>query len=177
MRWTIDPHHSLIGFSVKHLAIATVRGRFRNFTATAETDDRNNLVSVEATIDATTIDTNDERRDAHLRSADFFDVENHPVLTFKSTQIEKSGSGYRIRGDLTMRGVTKPTTIDVNVSDAVKDPWGNTRTGVDFSGRVNRTQWGLNWNQALELGGVLVSEEVRLDGEVQMVAEQVAVAA
>ena len=178
MEWKIDTSHSQIEFAVKHMAISTVRGKFRSFDATVETTDRGELTHVDATIDARTIDTNIEQRDAHLRSADFFDVDNHPTITFRSTTVEKhGGSSYRVSGDLTMRGVTRPVTLEVELAPHVKDPWGNRRAAAEAHGTINRRDWGLNWNQALEMGGVLVSEQVKFHIEVQAVAQQQAAVA
>jgi polyisoprenoid-binding protein YceI len=178
MEWKIDTSHSQIEFSVKHMAISTVRGKFRAFDATVETTEQGQLRSLHATIDARTIDTNMEQRDAHLRSADFFDTDNFPTITFRSTQVEKRGrDGYRVTGDLSMRGVTRPATFDVEVAPQVKDPWGNTRVAAEAHGTVNRKEWGLNWNQALEMGGVLVSEQVKFNIEVQAVAQKLAAVA
>ena len=178
MDWKIDTAHSQIEFSVKHMAISTVRGKFRSFDATVQTTERGELTHVDATIDASSIDTNIEQRDAHLRSADFFDVDNHPKITFRSTRIEKrDGSSYRVTGDLAMRGVTRPVTFEVELATQVKDPWGNRRAAAEAHGTINRRDWGLNWNQALERGGVLVSEQVKFHIEVQAVAQQQAAVA
>jgi len=178
MHWTIDPSHSRIEFSVKHMAITTVRGHFRSFTFDANTDDAGNLVSLAASIDATSIDTNVEQRDAHLRSADFLDVANHPTVTFRSTRIQRrSADEYDVQGDLTIRGVTKPARFSMTRSPVVRDPWGNQRAGVEGAGKLHRKDWGLNWNQALEFGGVLVGDEVKFTIEVEAVAQKVAAVA
>ena len=168
-KWAIDPAHSEVQFKVKHLMISTVTGSFRQFGAEAELegDDLSNA-QVSFWADTASIFTNDEKRDAHLRSPDFFDSEQFPKLTFTSTRIEGSGSNWKVTGDLTIKGVTKPVTLDVEWSGQAKDPWGNTKAGLNLSGKIDRKEWGLTWNAALETGGVLVSEEVRILCEVQL---------
>lgn len=168
-KWAIDPAHSEVQFKVKHLMISTVTGSFKQFGAEAELegDDLTNA-QVSFWADTASIFTNDEKRDAHLRSPDFFDSEQFPKLTFTSTRIEGSGSNWKVTGDLTIKGVTKPVTLDVEWSGQAKDPWGNTKAGLNLSGKIDRKEWGLTWNAALETGGVLVSEEVRILCEVQL---------
>lgn len=168
-KWAIDPAHSEVQFKVKHLMISTVTGSFKQFGAEAEleSDDLTNA-QVSFWADTASIFTNDEKRDAHLRSPDFFDSEQFPKLTFTSTRIEGSGSNWKVTGDLTIKGVTKPVTLDVEWSGQAKDPWGNTKAGLNLSGKIDRKEWGLTWNAALETGGVLVSEEVRILCEVQL---------
>jgi polyisoprenoid-binding protein YceI len=169
--WNIDTSHSSIDFKVKHMAIASVKGNFKTFSGTIQTNN-GELSSVEATIDASSISTNDEKRDGHLKSPDFFDVANTPSITFKSTKLEKvSDNEYSITGDLTMRGVTKPVTFTAEVGAPVKDPWGLTRAAANIRGKLNRKDWGLNWNQVLELGALLVGEEVIFDFDVQAVTQ------
>lgn len=178
MQWIIDAAHSHIEFSVKHLAITTVRGHFRNFTFEAQTDDSGNLKSLTASIDASSIDTNVDQRDEHLRSADFLDAANYPTLTFRSTRIErKSSDDYVVHGELTIRGISKPASFQMTRSQVVRDPWGNLRAGVEGAGKLNRKDWGLNWNQALEFGGVLVADEVKFTVEAQAVALKAAAVA
>lgn len=171
MKWNIDPSHSTAEFTVRHMMITNVRGRFGKLEGTVEYDPQHpELSKFEATIDATSIDTRDEKRDAHLRSADFFDVEKNPKITFKSTSIKKTGDGFEALGDLTMHGVTKQVTLEIEGPTAeAKDPWGNTRIGASAHGKVNRKDWGLNWNAALEAGGVLVGETVKISLEVSLV--------
>ena len=168
-KWAIDPAHSEVQFKVKHLMISTVTGSFKQFGAEAELegDDLTNA-QVSFWADTASIFTNDEKRDAHLRSPDFFDSEQFPKLTFSSTRIEGSGSNWKVTGDLTIKGVTKPVTLDVEWSGQAKDPWGNTKAGLNLSGKIDRKEWGLTWNAALETGGVLVSDEVRILCEVQL---------
>jgi polyisoprenoid-binding protein YceI len=169
MQWNLDTTHTQVGFSVKHMAISTVRGRFTKFNGTGETNDAGQLVTASFTIDAASIDTNQEQRDAHLRSADFFDAEQFPTLTFKSTSITQHGTDITITGNFTMRGVTKPVTLKGETAPTVKDPWGMMRTALTLEGKLNRKEWGLNWNQALEFGGLMVSEEVKLSLELEAV--------
>ena len=168
-KWAIDPSHSEIQFKVKHLMITTVTGSFKEFNAEAELegDDLGNA-QVGFWANTASIFTNDEKRDAHLRSGDFFDSEKYPRLSFKSTNVEGSGSAWKVTGELTIKDVTKPVTLDVEWGGVAKDPWGNTKAGLNLSGKLDRKEWGLNWNAALEAGGVLVSDEVRILAEVQL---------
>lgn len=171
--WLLDPTHSEVNFKVKHLMIANVKGAFQKFNASIEavgTDFAN--ARVQATLDASSIFTNEENRDKHLRSADFFDVEQHPHLQFTGTRMEhKGGNDYTLTGDLTIKGITKPVKLDVEFGGKNTDPWGNEKLAFALSGRINRKDWGLNWNAALETGGVLVSDEVRIGAEVQFVKQ------
>jgi polyisoprenoid-binding protein YceI len=169
MLWTLDTTHTQVGFSVKHMAISTVRGRFTKFDGTGETDAGGQIVKAKFTIDAASIDTNQEQRDAHLRSADFFDTEQFPTIVFESTSITQTGSDITINGNFTMHGVTKGLTLKGETSPVVKDPWGMTRTALTLEGKLNRKDWGLTWNQALELGGLMVSEDVKLSIELEAV--------
>jgi polyisoprenoid-binding protein YceI len=172
MQWTLDATHTQVGFSVKHMAISTVRGRFTTFDGSGETDANGTLTSARFTIDAASIDTNQEQRDAHLRSADFFETEKYPTITFDSTKITQDGTDIAITGDFTMHGVTKSITLKGETTPVVKDPWGMTRTGLTVEGKINRKDWGLAWNQALEFGGLMVSEDVKLSIELEVVAAQ-----
>jgi len=179
MKWNLDTTHSAADFAVKHLMISTVRGRFKKLTGSGETSEDGTLKSVEMTIDAASIDTNEPKRDDHLRSPDFFDVASYPAITFRSTSIRQNGSDIAIAGDLTIRGVTKPVTLKGDITGAVTDPWGNTRAGLEVSTKISRKEWGLLWNAVLETGGFAVGDEVRVSVEVEAVAmqEQVPVAA
>jgi len=179
MKWTLDASHSAAEFAVKHLMIATVRGRFKTFTGTGETGADGALTSVEVELDAASIDTNEAKRDAHLRSADFFDSEKFPKIIFRSSQIEQKGDSVTLNGTLSMHGVTKPVTLKGEFSAPVTDPWGNSRAALEVSAKINRKDWGLVWNVALEAGGLMVAEEVRISVEAQAVAakEEAAVAA
>lgn len=168
-KWAIDPSHSEVLFKVKHLMISTVTGSFREFGAEAELEG-DDLANARVSFWANTasVHTNDANRDKHLASPDFFGSEEFPKLTFTSTAIAKQGDGYAVTGDLTIKGVTKPMTLHAEWSGIAKDPWGNTKAGLNLSGKLDRKEWGLNWNAALEAGGVLVSDEVRILCEVQL---------
>ena len=169
--WTIDPDHSHVGFGVRHLAIATVRGRFRLFGGTVETDDDGTPHRIEATADAASIDTGVERRDAHLRSADFLDADAHPVLALASTRLVAEGAGRaRIEATLAMRGATHPVTLELRWHGPVTGTGGEARLVGEATGTIRRSQWGLTWNRAIEAGGMAVSDEVTLQFEVQAVA-------
>lgn len=168
--WTIDPAHSAVEFSVRHMMITTVRGRFAKVSGTLVLDEADVTRSkVEVEIDADSIDTREEKRDAHLRSADFFEVEKYPKLTFVSRRVERSGDGLKVTGDLTIRDTTKEVVLDVEDLGRVKDPWGGERASFSATGKLQRSDYGLTWNQALEAGGVLVSEDVKLMIEAQLV--------
>jgi polyisoprenoid-binding protein YceI len=169
--YTIDPTHSRFGFVARHAMVTKVRGTFNEFegSLTIDADDPTRS-SGRVTIQAASIDTRNEDRDAHLRSNDFFAMEQYPEITFESTSIESAGDDrYRVTGDLTIRGVTKPVTVDVEFTGAAIDPWDNTRVGFEGSTVVNRKDWGVNWNAALEAGGVLVSEKVTIEFEIAAV--------
>lgn len=181
MAWHIDPTHSEIQFSVRHMMIATVRGRFTQFTGSIEADEANpTAAQVHVQIDAASIDTGNEQRDAHLRSPDFLNAEQFPHIIFKSTRIEQvSENEGRLHGELTIRDVTKPVVMDVEHAGMAKSPWGVTSAGFSAQTKINRKEWGLNWNVALETGGWLVSEELKItiDVELMQQAEQVEVEA
>lgn len=169
-KWSIDPTHSEIGFKVKHMMFTNVSGTFGTYDAVITTEDDNfENANIEFSADISSINTNNADRDNHLKSADFFDAENHPKLTFKATLFTKKGDDYELIGDLSLRGVTKSVKLDAEFSGLMKDPWGNTKAGLNISGKINRKDWGLNWNSALEAGGVLVGEEVRLNIELQLI--------
>jgi polyisoprenoid-binding protein YceI len=169
MKWTLDTTHSAAEFAVKHLMISTVKGHFKTFTGNGETNADGTLKTAELTIDATSINTNVEARDNHLRSPDFFDAAQYPTITFKSTHIEQTGTDITITGDLSMHGVTKPVTLKGELTAAVTDPWGNQRTALAVTAKINRKDWGLHYNMALETGGWVVSEEVKLSVEFEAV--------
>jgi polyisoprenoid-binding protein YceI len=169
--YTVDTTHSEVGFSVRHMMFAKVRGQFKGWTATTAYDVADPTKSViHVDIDAASIDTREEKRDGHLRSGDFFDVAKFPKITFDSKRIERTGAkGYKLSGELTIRNATHPITLDVEETGGGKDPWGNERIGFSAKGSLSRSQWGLEWNQALEAGGVLVSDKVEIEVEVQVV--------
>jgi polyisoprenoid-binding protein YceI len=162
--WKFDSSHSTVGFSVPHLVVSSVDGRFKEVTAKVSlegTDLTKSQVSVE--INTASINTDDEKRDEHLRGTDFFDVKKFPKLTFKSTKITKSGAAYKLTGDLTIRDVTKSVTLDATLSPPVKTPWGNQARAAKITGKINRNDFGLKWNKTLEAGGLLVGEDVTLN--------------
>ena len=170
--WNIDPAHSAAEFKVRHMMIANVKGKFTSLSGVLkldESDYRNS--AVEASIPASSLTTGDDQRDGHLKSADFLDVERFPTLTFKSTGIDLAGGpDYTVAGELTVHGVTKTVTLSVeDVSEPAKDPWGNQRIGLTGSTKINRKDFGLTWNSALESGGVLVGEEVAITLDVQFI--------
>lgn len=170
-KWALDPTHSEILFKVKHLMISNVKGEFKSFSASIDGEDftKSNVL---LTIDASSIFTNNEQRDGHLKSGEFFDTENHKEITFKSTAFKSTGGqNYDLTGSLTMKGISKDVTLSVEFGGVNKDPWGNEKAGFSVSGKINRKDWGLNWNAALETGGVMVSEEVHLMAEVQFVKQ------
>jgi polyisoprenoid-binding protein YceI len=170
MVWKIDAAHSQLGFAVRHMMISTVRGKFAKFDADVQIDPASlSQARVTARIDAASIDTGDEKRDGHLRSADFLDVEKHPTIEFESTQVSQQDETLTVRGLLKIRGEAHPITLQGEVVGPGKDPWGNTKLGFSLSGDIDREQWGLTWNQALEAGGVLVAKKVKLELELQLV--------
>jgi len=169
--YTIDTSHSRLGFSARHAMVTTVRGSFSTFEGTAHIDTTNPAASTVAlTIDVSGVDTGSADRDGHLRSADFFDVENYPTMTFRSTQVEREdASTWLITGDLTIKDVTKPVTIEFDSTGSARDPFGNLRVGFEGATSINRKDWGLTWNAALETGGVLVSEKIKLEFDVSAI--------
>lgn len=168
--WNIDPSHSSVEAVARHLVVSKVRGRFGSFSGTVEIGENIVDSKVEVTIDAKTIDTGDEGRDEHLRSGDFLDVDNHGQITFVSTSVEHDkGSQYKIPGDLTIRGVTKPVVLDAEFLGLAPDPWGNTRAAFSASTEIDRESFDITWNQALETGGVLVSKKLTVDLDIQLV--------
>jgi polyisoprenoid-binding protein YceI len=172
MSWQIDPSHSEISFSVRHMMISTVRGRFDKFSGVVDLNEAHpELSMVEVQIETGSINTRDANRDGHLRSPDFFDAEHYPVATFKSTKVERVGDNQaRVTGDLTMRGVTKPVTLNVEYAGKAS-MWGRTSAGFSAETKFNRKDWGLNWNQTLESGGLLVGENVTIGIEVELVKQ------
>ena len=170
-KWNLDAAHSGINFSIRHLVVAKVRGRFATFSGTLELDPQDLTRSrVEATIEAASIDTGVQQRDDHLRSADFFDAATYPELRFRSKHIHKvSSDRYRLTGELTIRDVTREVALDVEYGGQAKDPWGNERVAFTAKTAIDRKDFGLSWNQALETGGVLVGERVDIELEVQAV--------
>ncbi len=170
-RWSFDLGHSSINFSVRHLMVSKVRGLFTKWTGSLEADEQKPAgARVEVQIDAASIDTKEPQRDGHLRSADFFDVEKYPHLGFKSTAVESAGDKrFKLKGDLTIRGTTRPVVIDVEYAGRAKDPWGGERAGFSAKTSIDRKDFGLTWNQALEMGGILVGDKVEVDLEIEAV--------
>lgn len=170
--WDLDPAHSHASFTIRHMVITNVRGEFQKVSGTVKLDEKDvSKSSVEATIDATSIDTRVPDRDKHLRSADFFDVEKFPTITFKSTKVQKAGKGLKVTGDLTMHGVTKPVVLDVEgPTAAIKDPWGKTRRGLAASTTINRRDFGLTWGKMVEAGPV-VGDQVKIEIESEIVQQ------
>lgn len=169
--WVIDPDHSHIGFKIRHMMVSNVRGDFGTFSGTVEIDEKNITRSTtQVNIDTASINTGVEKRDAHLRSADFFDVATFPTMTFNSKKVEKTADGIKVTGDLTLHGVTRDVVLNVEgPTNAFKDPWGNTRRGATATTTINRKDFGLNWNSVIESGGLLVGEEVTIILEVELI--------
>jgi polyisoprenoid-binding protein YceI len=170
-KWVIDPAHSEIAFKVKHLMITNVKGIFTEYNASIYTTDEDfTTAEVDFWMDPESVTTNDEKRDGHLKSADFFDIANHKEITFTSNTIEKiDGDGsYELWGDLTIKGISKKIKLDVEFGGVIKDPWGAEKAGFTINGKINRKDWGLNWNTALEAGGLLVGDTVNISCEVEL---------
>jgi polyisoprenoid-binding protein YceI len=167
-RWDLDPDHSIIEFRVAHMVVSKTAGRFMDYSGVVEMDaEAHQFKTIEATINTGSVNTNHEKRDAHLRNADFFDVEKFPTMTYKMKSYKKTGEGYMALGDLTLHGVTKEITLVGTFNGVSKDPWGNTRAGFTAEGKVNRKDFGMIWNKTLDTGGFVVGDEVniRLDIE------------
>ena len=164
-KWNLDPAHSEITFKVRHMMISNVKGEFKNFNVDLESaDDEFKNVKANATIDTASISTNNTDRDNHLKSAEFFNAEAHPQITFETDSLNED-----VTGNLTINGVTKPVKLEVDFGGINVDPWGQTKAGFSFEGKIKRSDFGLNWNAALEAGGVMVSDEVKIAGELQFV--------
>ena len=164
-KWNLDPAHSEITFKVRHMMISNVKGEFKNFNVDLESEDENfRNVKASASIDTSSISTNNTDRDNHLKSAEFFNAEAHPQITFETDSLNEE-----VTGNLTINGVTKPVKLDVDFGGINVDPWGQTKAGFSFEGKIKRSDFGLNWNAALEAGGVMVSDEVKIAGELQFV--------
>jgi polyisoprenoid-binding protein YceI len=170
--WKLDPNHTVIGAVARHLMVTKVRGKFDSFQGAIHIGDTPEASSAELEIDAATIDTGVQQRDDHLRSADFLDVEHHPKITFASTDVKRTGdSALQVTGDLTIRGLTRPVTLNVTFEGVSPDPWGGMRAGFTIAGELRRDDWDMSWNVPLETGGVLVSKTVDLEIEAQAVKE------
>ncbi len=174
VKWVVDTAHSEIQFKVKHLMITTVTGYFETFHIEAETTDDqfSDATSVVFTADVNSINTNNQQRDTHLKSADFFDAENHGEIRFEGRKYEKVGEDqYKLHGDLSIRGITKPVTVNVEFGGIVVDPYGQTKAGFTVSGKISRKEFGLTWNAVTEAGSVVVSDEIKLQAEIQLVKQ------
>lgn len=171
--WVLDPTHSELTFKVKHLMISSVKGEFRNFNATIQSSGYDfSKASVTANIQSDSVFTNNDDRDGHLKSPDFFDSATYKELSFHGTSLNKlDDENYQLKGNLTIKGVSKEVALDVEFGGVNKDPWGNEKAGFSLSGKINRKDFGLNWNAALEAGGVLVSDDVKINGELQFVKQ------
>ena len=168
--YTIDPAHTRLGFSARHAMVATVRGQFTEFTGTAHVDTADPASSkVEVSIVANSINTGQQQRDDHLRSGDFFESEQYPDITFSSTDVSRDGDDWTITGDLTIKGVTHSVAVPFEFTGSAQDPFGNTRIGFEGAATINRKDWGLSWNAALETGGVLVSEKIKLEFDISAI--------
>lgn len=178
-KWVADPMHSELGFKIKHLMISNVSGGFRDFKIAMETQgDDFKTASIQLTADIKSVDTKNAQRDGHLLGADFFDAEKYPTLNFASTAIVHEGSdAYKVKGDLTLKGITLPVELKVEYSGVTKDPWGSERAGFTVEGRIRRTDFGLTFNSILDNGGVGLGEEVRIFAELQLVKQAVSIAA
>lgn len=174
MSWQLDPVHTHIGFSVKHMMVSTVRGQFKQYRGTLNIDPADFAKSTfEGEIDVASIETGNSQRDDHLRTSDFFDAPNHPKITFKSTAIQPKGDGeFVVHGDITIRGVTQAIALDVEFHGTSKNPWGKTVAGLSAKGTVNRKDFGVSYNALLEAGGVAVGEKVKIEIEVEVVADE-----
>jgi polyisoprenoid-binding protein YceI len=169
--YAIDASHSHVGFKVRHLVVGKTRGRFAEVDATLTVADDPLASSVEVSVPLASVDTRDAGRDEHLRSADFFDVANHPTMTFRSTGVREGENGYLVDGELTVRGITRPLTLDVSFDGSAQDPWGGERLAFTARGSLDREAFGLTWNQALETGGVLVGKKVEIEIEAEFVKQ------
>ena len=178
-KWVLDPTHSELGFKIKHLMISSVSGSLKSFQAEVETNGEDfSTAQISLSADMASISTNNDLRDAHLRNSDFFEVEKYPELKFTSTRLEKTDSDtFTLFGNLTIKGVTRPVKLNVEFNGVTKDPWGGERAGFVVTGKINRSEWGVNFNSVLESGGVALSEEVRIFSELQLVKQAVSIAA
>jgi polyisoprenoid-binding protein YceI len=169
-KWVIDPTHSKVGFKVKHLMISNVQGNFKEFDGAVATEGDNfSTAQISFSLNSASIDTEMTDRDAHLKSPDFFDAEKYPTINFSGKELKDLGDDlYELTGDLTIKDVTKPVTLSVEYGGIMADPWGNVKAGFSITGKINRKSFGLNWNAALEAGGVLVGEDVKISGDIEL---------
>jgi len=167
--WTVDTSHSHVGFKVRHMSVSWVRGNFSEFSGTATTDESGQLTAIQGTVGASSVDTKDTKRDEHLRGADFFDVAKHAEMSFESTKVVKAASGLVVTGKLTIHGVTKVVDLQATeIPPAITDPWGKVKTGTTLTGVINRQDYGITWNKALDTGGLVVGDEVHLTIELEL---------
>jgi len=178
-KWVIDPTHSEIGFKIRHLMITNVSGKFDQFEAEVKTENEDFATAkIQATIKTASVNTSNLQRDEHLRNSDFFEVENHPDILFTSSKAERiDNENFTLYGHLTLKGITKPVKLKVEYNGITKDPWGGQRAGFVVTGKINRNEFGLAFNAALETGGVVLGDEVKIHSEIQLVKQAVAVAA
>jgi polyisoprenoid-binding protein YceI len=172
-KWSLDPTHSMLGFKVKHLMITNVSGSFKNFNVSVETNGTDfSTAAIQLKAEISSIDTNNAQRDGHLRSSDFFETEKFPEMIFESTKVEKvDEENYHVFGNLTLKGVTKPVKLNVEYGGLTKDPWGGERAGFVISGKINRADWGINFNAVLETGNLMLAEEVKINSEIQLIKQ------
>lgn len=172
-KWGLDPTHSEIAFKIRHLMVSNVSGNFGTFTASAETEEEDfSTAKISFSTEVASINTGNEQRDGHLQSADFFDAAAYPAISFESTSIEKNGEGaFKLHGHLTVKDVTKPVTLDVELGGIANDPYGNRKAGFSIEGKINRKDFGLTWNSTTEAGGLLVGEDVKIAAEIQVVKQ------
>jgi polyisoprenoid-binding protein YceI len=172
-KWAVDPSHSAVHFTARHMVVAKVRGTFTKFSANVDLDETDLTKSkIEAHIDAASIETREQKRDEHLRSADFLDVQKFPELVFKSKKIDKTGGGFRLTGDLTIKDKTRDVSLDVEYGGQMKDPWGNERAVFTATTSIDRKDFGLVWNVALETGGVLVGDKISIEIEIEAIKQK-----
>ena len=172
-RWTIDPDHSVIEFRVTHMVVSKTSGRFLDYQGVVEMDaDAKTFKTIEATIKAESINTNQDKRDMHLRNTDFLDVKQFPTITYKMKNYQKQGDSYNVVGELTLRGLTKAVTLNVIFNGVAKDPWGNTRAGFSADGKLNRKDFGMVWNKTLDTGGLVVGDEVQIHLDIECIKAQ-----
>jgi polyisoprenoid-binding protein YceI len=176
-KWLLDPTHSELGFKIKHLMITNVTGYFNKFRVEGETDNEDfSTAKIRLTAEMDSIDTHHEQRDAHLRNSDFFATDKHPEMIFESTGIEQvNNENFHLFGNLTLKDITRPVTLDVEYSGITKDPWGGERVGFVVTGKIKRSQWGVSFNGILETGGAMLGEEVKIQSEIQLVKQTAAV--
>ena len=172
-KWSLDPLHSELGFKIRHLMISNVSGNFNKFDIDVETDnDDFENAKINVGIDVDSINTNNEQRDTHLRNADFFETGKYPKVEFRSTKIKRNGADeFELQGDLTIKGITRPVQLSLEYSGLAKDPWGNLKAGFTLTGKINRKDFGINFNAPMETGGVMLGEDIKINGEIQLVKQ------